>query len=308
MIRKDKLHIVLLVCALLLCLAANGSVATDGGSPRAPVTGTAALADGPEETGSVVDILSYELETEDGLPDGHVPLYINGVLSSDCLVIDGVARMSVGRFASLTGLDYDGVSVAGLTPAVSESGEYAEANGRYFYFADGLCERGGELLWPLRELARMFSCEVRWDEASGSIDLDVTGFAPIESGGEFYDEDELYWLSRIIYSESGNQPLSGQIGVGCVVLNRVESPIFPDSVYEVIFERTLGTAQFSPVASGTIYAEPDEEAVIAAKLCLEGYNTVGDSLYFVNPAIGASGWFAANLTFVTRIADHDFYA
>ena len=45
-----------------------------------------------------------------------------------------------------------------------------------------------------------------------------------------------------------------------------------------------------------------------AKLALEGYNTAGESLYFVNPDIGAGSWFASNLTYVTSIGDHDFYA
>ena len=54
--------------------------------------------------------------------------------------------------------------------------------------------------------------------------------------------------------------------------------------------------------------EPPEECVIAAKLCLEGYDIVGGSLYFVNPDIGVSGWFRQTRTYVTSIGDHDFYA
>ena len=92
-----------------------------------------------------------------------------------------------------------------------------------------------------------------------------------------------------------------------MVLNRVSDERFPDSVYGVIFDQSYGV-QFSPVETGGIYAEPDEEAVVAAKLALEGYNTAGESLYFVNPSIGAGSWFAANLTYVTSIGDHDFYA
>ena len=235
-----------------------------------------------------------------------MPLYINGVLHSECLVVDGVARMSLGRFATLAGLSYDGQAIGGVTPELGEGGEYAVVNGRCFYLPGGLYALGGELLWPLREIARMFSCAVSWDEA-GSINLDLTNVGLLASGDEYYNETDVYWLSRIIYAESGNQSLAGQIGVGNVVLNRVADPAFPDSVFGVIFDRSCGV-QFSPVETGAIYSTPDEEAVVAAKLALEGCNTAGESLYFVNPDIGSGGWFAATLDYVTTIGDHDFYA
>ena len=299
MIRKNKLHMTLLLCAAVLCVAANGSVVAQYEEPEtsAPAgmveTETDELSAG---TGLPEDIETGRDGEEDAARDNYVPRYINGALHSECLVIDGVSRMS-----------FDGFSIGGLTPQLAGSGEYAVVNGRYFYLPDGLYELGGELLWPLSAVAKMFGCSVSWDAASGSVNLDLTDIEPLESGETYYDEQDVYWLSRIIYAESGNQPLAGQIGVGNVVLNRVESALFPDSVFEVIFDRSYGV-QFSPVESGTIYAQPDEEAAAAARLCLEGYNTAGGSLYFVNPDIGAGYWFAANLTFVTSIGDHDFYA
>ena len=59
---------------------------------------------------------------------------------------------------------------------------------------------------------------------------------------------------------------------------------------------------------GTIYDDPNEESVVAAKICLEGCSLVGDSLYFVNPVVGVSDWFAESRMFVARVGDHDFYA
>ena len=67
------------------------------------------------------------------------------------------------------------------------------------------------------------------------------------------------------------------------------------------------TLQFEPVGTGEVTAVPDEEAEIAAYLCLEGYNTVGDSLYFVNPARGDASWFERALTKVCVIDDLHFY-
>ncbi len=310
MIRKDKLHIVLLVCAVVFCLAANGSASSAELQQLTSLAGTTALADGPPEVTANVVSQNEEKYVGDGepeLPDNYVPLYINGALHSGCLVIDGTARMSLGRFAELAGLSYDGYAIGGVVPTLAESGEYAVVNGRYFYLPDGLYELGGELYWPLTVLGKIFNCAVTWDEPSGSINLDVTSVQLLASGDEYYNQQDVYWLSRIIYSESGNQPLAGQIAVGNVVLNRVNDSRFPDSVYGVIFDTTCGV-QFSPVETGGIYAQPDEDAVTAAKLALEGYNTGGNALYFVNPDIGASSWFTQTRTFVTSIGDHDFYA
>ena len=65
--------------------------------------------------------------------------------------------------------------------------------------------------------------------------------------------------------------------------------------------------QFCPVRSGSIWSTPDEEAVVAAKLCLEGVNFAGQSTYFVNPVTGSTRWFRENLTYVMAVGDHDFY-
>ena len=131
----------------------------------------------------------------------------------------------------------------------------------------------------------------------------TAGSGPIAPDSEAYQEDVLYWLSHIINAESGNQPLTGKIAVGNVVLNRVASPRFPDTVYEVIFQK----GQFSPVANGSINLTPNAESVIAAKLCLDGANTVGNAIYFLNPRVSPNSWAARNRTHVATIGAHAFY-
>ena len=306
MVRKDKLHMTLLLCAAVLYVAANGSVAIGDDDPALHTASEqrTELVEPEAEQVEESQNITLSFDAGEGEKDfGMAPLYINGLPAGECIVRNGTALMSPGFFASVTGLDFDGITIGGITPVISEDGRLAVANGRYFYFPDGLFELAGERLWPLRELARLFGCSVSWNAASGSVDLDITELEPIEPGDDFYDEEELFWLARIIYSESGNQSLDGQIGVGNVVLNRVADDSFPDTIIEVIFDGQ----QFSPVVTGAIYCTPDEEAVLAARLALEGYNTVGDSLFFVNPYIGPGGWFAANLTYVTTIGDHVFY-
>ena len=123
---------------------------------------------------------------------------------------------------------------------------------------------------------------------------------------EDYTSDELYWLSRIISAESRGEPLEGKIAVGNVVLNRVKSSEFPDTIKEVIFDDRWG-GQFEPVRNGTIYQTPTDESILAAKLCLNGANVIGDSLYFLAPALAQNFWIVENREYIATIGCHDFY-
>ena len=96
------------------------------------------------------------------------------------------------------------------------------------------------------------------------------------------------------------------IGVGNVVLNRVASDEYPDNVFDVIFDEKYGQ-QFEPVGNGTVYADPTEEAIIATYLVLEGYNTVGGSMYFLNPQLADDTWFRTDLQFCCTLGLMDFY-
>lgn len=237
-------------------------------------------------------------------PQNAADVYINGVLRGECLLFDGQSYMTMADFAALTGLESAGGTIGGLTPAISADGKWAEVNGRYLWLGAGVREQDGEQLWPLSVLGRMFSCPVSWDELSMSVDVDATALAPLASGGEYYNEEDLLWLSRIIYAESGNQPMEGQVAVGNVILNRVESPLFPDTVYDVIFDTRFGV-QFSPAETGGIYCEPDDEAVIAAKLCLDGAREAGECLYF--NVTSMVSWADRARTLYCTIGDHNFY-
>ena len=136
----------------------------------------------------------------------------------------------------------------------------------------------------------------------------VSGTAkPSAPGWSFYNDDNVYWLSRIINAEARGESLDGQIAVGNVVLNRVASPLFPDTIYTVIFQTTYGIIQFSPIANGSIYTTPAESCVIAAKLALDGANTASDSLYFLNVKAATTLWVVRNCSYVTTIGNHSFY-
>ncbi|TYQ16556.1 UNVERIFIED_CONTAM: N-acetylmuramoyl-L-alanine amidase [Acetivibrio alkalicellulosi] len=122
-----------------------------------------------------------------------------------------------------------------------------------------------------------------------------------------YNSGDLYWLSRIIHAEAQGEPYSGQVAVGNVVLNRVNSNHFPNTIYNVIFEYYKSIPQFSPVADGTIYNTPSQSSIQAARDSLSGARPVGNSMYFFNPDKSAGTWIVHNRTFLTRIGNHVFY-
>ena len=163
----------------------------------------------------------------------------------------------------------------------------------------------GRTLVPVRVLAQALGAEVDWDSATGAVTV-TSGDGAILNEHDVYDPDGLYWLSRIISAESQGEPLTGKVGVGNVILNRVDHADFPDSIYGVIFDSRWG-GQFEPVQNGTVYADPTAESVIAAKLVLEGADTVGDSLYFLAPALAGNHWIMENRDYVATIGAHAFY-
>ena len=118
--------------------------------------------------------------------------------------------------------------------------------------------------------------------------------AEAEAAAAAQAEKEL--LASLIFCEAGNQPYEGQVAVGAVVMNRIKSSSYPDTMEEVIYQ----SGQFSPAMSGwldRVRANQGytEAAMQAAEDALAGSNPIGDCLYF---SVGGYG---------TRIGDHLFH-
>ncbi|MDR2530657.1 MAG: cell wall hydrolase [Oscillospiraceae bacterium] len=249
--------------------------------------------------------------------DSVVPLTIDGKpYAGTSILHDGITYVQLREFCSVMG---EGVSVAwdGETQTVTVASPpisftlnvadpYIVANGRYLYIPGGAVVHEGLTFVPVRTLAKAFGADCVWFESSQSIDV-RRGTTPLESGDDFYDETDLYWLSRIISAEARGESLKGQIAVGNVVLNRAAAKGYPDTIKGVIFDRT-GGVQFTPASNGTIYKDPTKNAVIAAKLALDGADIAGQSLFFLNAKIAASKWIIKNCVFVVSIGNHDFYS
>lgn len=310
--KKSILKNISIICAicLIVCMA-GGFTSGSGPSVRAD-----AVSLGSTEVLSVVAESTSAAAPEEAA-SGTVPMYINGIKMTDGIKVEDTTYVPLKAFFKVIAYqtdivwnaDTNTVTVTGkdlvLTATVGEN--YMTVNDRCFYLPCGVTVINSSLCLPVRELAKVFNAAVTWDSETSSVNISVDDPAVIESGEKYYNEEDLFWLSRLINAESGNQSLEGKIGVGNVVLNRVADPSCPDTVYGVIFDTKYGV-QFSVTQNGTINDEPNEESVIAAKICLEGYNIVGDSIYFVNPQVGISSWFARTRLFVVNIGEHDFYA
>lgn len=192
-----------------------------------------------------------------------------------------------------------------LSITAQPGAQYITANGRYLYVPDGVRIENGRTLVPVRVLGKAVGAEVFWDRRIKGAAI-RSGSGMIEPADTYYDAETLDLLSRIISAESRGEPLIGQIAVGNVVMNRVASDRFPNTVYDVIYD-TAGGVQFTPVANGQIDLAPAESSVIAAKLVLDGASEAGSSLFFYDPEKSVSTWIAENCTFYRTIGVHWFY-
>ncbi|MBQ8749498.1 MAG: spore cortex-lytic enzyme [Clostridia bacterium] len=97
---------------------------------------------------------------------------------------------------------------------------------------------------------------------------------------------DLYLLAKCIYAEARGESYVGQVAVGAVILNRVKSPSFPNTISGVIYQPWAFTA----VHDGQINLEPNATAYQAARDALNGWDPTYGSIYYYNPATATSAW------------------
>ena len=195
------------------------------------------------------------------------------------------------------------VIAQGLELTARQDQTYLIANGRYLYMPGGVQMMNGQLMVSLDIISKAFGAVSGWDGEAGTFTV-TRGEGPIAPASKFYDEDELFWLSRVIYAESGNQCLEGKMAVGQVVLNRTNHPTWPDTIHGVISQRN----QFSTYKGGRLANRtPNAESVIAAKLVLDG-GVVEEArnAYFFDTFLKNS-WANRNKECVAEIGAHRFY-
>ncbi|MGE4276136.1 MAG: cell wall hydrolase [Lawsonibacter sp.] len=221
----------------------------------------------------------------------------------------GTSYMTLRTYAALSGCSLSWkngtayLTKSGLNLEAKPGQLYITVNGRVLYVKGGVRVVEGKMALPLRVVAQATGAGLSWDPNTSTVKLSTRGAkAPVAS----YNEENLYWLSRVISAESRGESLLGQIAVGNVVLNRVKSNQFPNTIKSVVFDTKDGV-QFEPTSIGTIYDPPTDSAVLAAKMCLEGADVVGGCMYFYAPSLSAGTWIVSHCTYYMTIGCHRFY-
>lgn len=101
-----------------------------------------------------------------------------------------------------------------------------------------------------------------------------------------YNESETYLLGRLVHGEARGEPYVGKVAVAAVVLNRVRSASFPNTIAGVIYQ----SGAFDAVADGQINLTPDEDSLRAARDALAGWDPTGGCLYYYNPVTSTNNW------------------
>lgn len=191
----------------------------------------------------------------------------------------------------------EAVAVSGSTRLAADPAEdTVTINGKSL--SGQVTVRNGRTYVPLRLVSEALGNSAEWDPWMSG--------AAVTSAGADCNAVDLYWLSRIISAESCGESIEGQIAVGNVVLNRVSSREFPNTIPGVIFDKVDGV-QFEPVSNGTVYQTPTAQSVEAARRVLNGENVIGNALYFYAPALSQGTWINANRTYYKTIGCHRFY-
>ncbi len=116
-----------------------------------------------------------------------------------------------------------------------------------------------------------------------------------------FSSQDVFDLARIVYGEARGEPYVGQVAVAAVVLNRLESKKFANTLRGVIFEPLAFTA----VSDGQFYLQPDKVSRQAAEAALKGWDPTGGALYYWNPVTATSKWvWSRNI--ITQIGRHVF--
>jgi N-acetylmuramoyl-L-alanine amidase len=264
--------------------------------------------------------------------DGREYKYLKGVSSKNLWSYNRPSVIVGGKTLSVKGLEINGVSYIPFRQAASaiygssysydsktktavmRAGglEIIAGDGCYVTYANdrvlfsttpNVIMSDGRMYIPASVFAKAVGMSVSDDGRT----LSISGsYAPILHASKFYREDEVFWLARIIHAESRGEALIGQIAVGNVVLNRVRSAYYPNTIYGVIFDRKYGV-QFSPILDGSIYNTPGFTATLAAKIALEGVDVTDGAFFFLNVKLATSSWIPLNRGYAFTIGNHDFY-
>ncbi len=178
----------------------------------------------------------------------------------------------------------------------------AQANGWYYYVQPGdtiflIANKVGLSVNDIRSANGLWTDTIRPNQR---IFIPVAATPTAQSYSRNGNDTEL--LARLITGEATGEPFTGQVGVGAVVMNRIESPLFPKTMAGVIYEPDA----FESVTNGLIWSRPPTDtARQAAQSAISGWDPTGGAIFFFNPAKTSSS-FIWSRQIMTQIGNHIF--
>lgn len=118
----------------------------------------------------------------------------------------------------------------------------------------------------------------------------------------FYEEESFNLLARAVMGEAEGEPYKGKVAVAGVILNRVESDKFPNTIHDVLYQKN----QFTIVETERIYLTPNQDSILAAKEALTGNDPSQGALFFYNPETARNMQFFNRLEKIIKIENHVF--
>jgi len=121
---------------------------------------------------------------------------------------------------------------------------------------------------------------------ASAMGLQLTGATARATAASGHSTSEVDLLARLIHGEARGEPYIGKVAVGAVVLNRVRSSSFPNTISAVIYQ----PGAFDAVRDGQIWLTPDADSKRAARDAMNGWDPTGGCLYYFNPRTATSSW------------------
>ncbi len=170
--------------------------------------------------------------------------------------------------------------------------------GYYFGNVDGIY--GSQTLEAVKYFQRKNGLKV--DGIAGKQTLQAMGiFSSSTSSSSSSNSSNLNLLARLVYGEARGESYTGQVAVAAVVLNRVKSSSFPNTISGVIYQ----SGAFDAVSDGQINLAPNSTAIKAAQDALNGWDPSYGAIYYFNPATATNKWIWSRPMTVT-IGNHRF--
>lgn len=150
--------------------------------------------------------------------------------------------------------------------------------------ADGVV--GGQTKLKLWEATKKWTPDMTMDKPQQAARQAGGGDGLSTSNSLGLSDNDLTIMANAVYGEARGEPYEGQVAVAAVILNRVNSPLFPNTVHGVIFQ----PGAFTAVADGQIWLTPNESARKAVRDALNGWDPSGGCIYYFNPDTATSAW------------------